>query len=142
MKNSMAALAAVALSLPILSAPSAEAGSARGPADPGTGYDLDWFTVTPPATGAPYEQKGRKQRAAKAKAVPADKQGKAARAVETGQVAASAQVVKTPPVAKTTAAAKVAAGGAALASGQAPAALDCRKYIPTAGMTISVACTD
>jgi hypothetical protein len=74
--------------------------------------------------------------------VPADKQGKAARAVETGQVAASAQVVKTPPVAKTTAAAKVAAGGAALASGQAPAALDCRKYIPTAGMTISVACTD
>jgi hypothetical protein len=144
MKNSIAALAAIALSLPVLSAPSVEAASARRPAGTGTGYDLDWFALTPPSNAAPEEQKGARRRLVRSRPAPADKEAKAVKAAEGGQVAASAQVVRTPPVAKTTAAAKVAAGGASHSTspGQSPAALDCRKYIPTAGMTISVACTD
>jgi hypothetical protein len=165
MKKTMIALAAAVLFVPTLATPSAEARRIRTPAGEGLGL-LGLFAAQPRATekstsnSAAYLEAVRKQRAAKAaKAVQAAKEAQAARAAESSQVAASAQVVKTlpvatqvtadsnaapPKVAHAAATSSFASSGTSLSPipGQAPASLDCRKFIPSAAMTISVACND
>ncbi|HXF54041.1 MAG TPA: hypothetical protein VNK52_07945 [Hyphomicrobiaceae bacterium] len=127
MKLMSATLAALVL---VVSAPSARAEGAVSPAGEPSVFDLAWSALTSPT--AVEGQPGRKRQPRRTPR--ADKETAANRAGSGGRVAASAQVVKAVPVAKATAAALPAPGR--------PAALDCRRYVPTAGMTISVACTD
>ena len=126
MKRTIAAFAAAAAAAALLPPPT-EAGNPRRPAGiAGTAIPLNSYFASQPAAASGGSV--RRQPAAKSKGGESD--------TKRGEVAASAQVVRTPPVAQTTAGSKVAANG------QAPASLDCRQYIPTASMTISVPCAD
>ena len=140
MKKSMIALAAGVLVVPTLWSASADAGRIRRPVGTGSVLGFDLFQAQPGATqksasgSTAYYERLRRQRAAKA--AQAARETQAVKAPASSQVAASAQVVKTPPVLATT---SVASRGV---SGQAPPSLDCRQFIPSAAMTISVACSD
>jgi hypothetical protein len=128
MKRTIVALAAVAAVAALLPTPMAEAGNPRRPGGVATGNAIPLDALFAPQPAAKAGAIVRRQRAAPAKS--SDNNAKR------GEVAASAQVVRTPPVAQTTAGSKVAANG------RAPSSLDCRRYIPTASMTISVPCAD